>query len=113
MAKVELTNGDVVVRLTTAEKLGALRGGLRFPKSSVERVEVFEKGLRATRGIRAPGLALPGRIKAGTWRSRRHGREFVAVTKGRPAVRLHLADQPFASVLVSADDPAELAASLS
>ncbi len=113
MAKVQLTNGDVVVRLTTAEKVGALHGDLRFPRSAVERVEVFEKGLSATRGMRAPGLAVPGRIKAGTWRSRRHGREFVAVTRGRPAVRLHLSGQPYASVLVSEDRPEELAASLS
>lgn len=111
MATVDVGTEAVTVRLTTAEKLAAWRGDLVFPRSSVTSVETFDDGLAATRGLRAPGLAIPRRRRIGTWR-RRHGKELVSVRGGQPAVRIELASQPFTAVVLGVDDADRLAASL-
>ncbi|MGR6319685.1 hypothetical protein Q2K19_27470 [Micromonospora soli] len=108
MATIDLTTDLIQVRLTAAEKLWALRGDLRFPRSAVRAVTVEPDGLHATRGLRAPGLGVPGRRKVGTWRGR-SGREFVSVRAGQPAVRITLAGQRYDAVLVGADDAPALA----
>ncbi len=66
MATTTLTPDEVVVRLTTAEKIGSLHGDLRLPRAAVSAAEVVDEPLAATRGLRRPGLAVPGRVKAGT-----------------------------------------------
>ena len=106
-------NGDTLeVRFTPAEKiLGLLLRDVRFPTSAVRAVEVVPDGLAATRGIRAPGLALPGVRKIGTWR-RRGGKSIVTVRRGQPAVRIDLAGQRYESLLIGLDRPEELAAKL-
>jgi hypothetical protein len=68
--------------------------------------------VRAIRGLRAPGLALPGRRKLGTWRSAT-GQVLVAVHGHRPAVRIVLDGQRYTSLLIATDAAEELLASLS
>ena len=45
----------LVVRLSTLEKLGALRGDARLPMAGVRAVRVSERPWSELRGIRAPG----------------------------------------------------------
>ncbi|MER7457694.1 hypothetical protein [Micromonospora sp. NPDC126480] len=111
MAVVEIDRDSVHVRLSTAEKIWALRGDVTFPRSAVRQVEVLPDGLAATRGLRAPGLGLPGLRKVGTWRGRA-GTEFVSVRGGEPAVRITLAGQRYDAVLIGAAGPEQLARSL-
>lgn len=108
MATVDLSTDTIRVLLTTAEKVWALRGDLAFPRDAVRAVIVEPDGLRATRGLRAPGLAAPGLRKVGTWRGRA-GREFVSVRADQPAVRITLTGQRYDSLLIGADDAAALA----
>ncbi len=108
MSTVRIDPDTVEVRLTAGEKLGALHGDLRVPRSAIRRVEVVPDGLAAARGLRAPGLALPGRRKLGRWRSR-DGTQFVAVRRGEPALRLSLDGHRFAGMLVSTPDASALA----
>ena len=108
MATIEMTPPTLRVSLTRGEKvLGVLRN-LEVPLSAVRSVTVVPDGLAAARGLRAPGLGLPGRRKIGTWRRGGH-RSLVSVRRG-PAVRLELTGQRFDTVLVSADDAAAVAA---
>lgn len=111
MSTVIVTGETVEVRLRAAEKIGALHGDLRVPRSAVRTAEVVAKGVRAARGLRAPGLELPGVIKLGTWRGRGVTR-FVAVRRGTPALRLTLDGQRYDEILVSTPDAAALAAAL-
>lgn len=108
MAAIEIDRDSVHVRLSTAEKIWALRGDLTFPRTAVRQVEVVPDGLAATRGLRAPGLAVPGARKVGTWRGRA-GTEFVSVRGGEPAVRITLTGQRYDAVLIGATQPEELA----
>ena len=82
-----------------------------MPLSAVRDVEVVEDAVAATSGLRAPGLALPGVRKIGTWR-RVGRRTLVSVRRGQPAVRVTLEGQRWNELLVGSDDAAAVAASV-
>lgn len=111
MAELSVTPATVQVRFTTAEKIGGLVRNLTFPVSAVTSVTVEPDGLGAVRGIRAPGLALPGRRKIGTWRGRGH-RTLVSVRAGEPALRVTLAGQHFNELVLGHPDAARWAEQL-
>jgi hypothetical protein len=112
MATVQLTPSTLSLRLTRGEKIAGLLRDVEVPLASVRSVEVVTDPLAAVRGLRAPGLALPGVRKVGTWR-RAGQRTLVCVRRGRPAVKIELAGQRWAALLVGADDAAALADDLS
>ena len=105
--------GDALeVRFTRVEKISGLLRDVRVPLAAIRRVEVVPDALAATRGLRAPGLGVPGVRKIGTWRSR-DGKALVSVRRGQPAVRVELTGQPWSSLLIGTDDTSALAAALS
>jgi hypothetical protein len=111
MATVQLTPTTVTVRFTLAEKIAGLVRDVEVPRAAVRGAELVPDPLTAMRGLRAPGLALPGVRKVGTWR--RHGeKSLVSVRRGQPAVRIRLSGQRFDTLLVGADDAAALAGEL-
>ena len=106
-----LTADALHVRFTTAEKLTGLLRDLTVPRSAVVRAEVVRDGLAAARGLRAPGLGLPGLRKIGTW-YHRGTRTAVSVRRARPAVRIELTGQRYDALLLDVERPEELAAAL-
>ena len=114
MAEIVLTEHRVVVRLTSAEKVWALRrDDITVPLAAIRAVAVVPDGLSAAHGLRSPGLGVPGRRKVGTWRGRGR-RTFVCVRRGEPALRIRLrARSPFDTLLVGNERAADLAAELS
>jgi hypothetical protein len=103
MASLAPQADDLVLRLSSLEKAGALHGDLRIPLEAVESVVADQRPFRALRGIRAPGTGFPGLIALGTWRYR-GGKDFAALYRGRSAVVVTLRDASFRRLLVSADD---------
>lgn len=112
MTRTRVEDDTLTLSFTTAEKFAGLLRDQLVPVTAVTHAEVVPDGLEAARGLRAPGLALPGRRKLGTWRTG-SGRALVAVQGHRPAVRLTLTGQRYASLLITTDAPDELVASLS
>ena len=110
MATVSTTPGTLTVTLSRAERVLGLLRDLEVPRAAVRAVEVLPDGLAAARGLRAPGLGLPGR-RIGTWRGRGE-KTLVSVRRGQPAVRVRLAGQRFDTLLLGVDDPAAVAGSL-
>ena len=110
MATVTTTPQTLHVSLTRAERILGLLRDLEVPRSAVRAVEVVPDGLAAVRGLRAPGLGLPGR-RIGTWRGRGE-KTLVSVRRGQPAVRVRLAGQRFDALLLGVDDPAAVADTL-
>jgi hypothetical protein len=108
MALVQTTPSTLTVHFTRAEKILGLLRDVELPRSAVRAVEVVPEPLAAMRGLRAPGLALPGLRKVGTWR-RRGERTLVSVRKGQPAVRIRLGGARYDTVLIGADDAVVLA----
>ncbi len=111
MADLRLTPTTLSLRLRRGEKIAGLLRDLDVPLTAVRGAEVVAEPLRGVRGLRAPGLALPGRRKIGTWR-RPGERTLVCVRKGQPAVRVQLEGQRYTALLVGADDAAGLAAAI-
>jgi hypothetical protein len=111
MAALQLRPPVLSVSLTRAEKILGLLRDVDVPLSAVRDVEVVADAPSATRGLRAPGLGLPGVRKIGTWRGA--GRKtLVCVRRGQPAVRVRLDGQRWDELLVGADDAPAVAAAL-
>jgi hypothetical protein len=111
MSTVRITDDHLHVRFTAAERVGGLVRDQRIPLAAVVSAEVVESPITEVRGLRAPGLALPGVRKVGTWR-RFGGKELICVRKDEPAVRIELSGQPYAALLLGTDDAAQVAAQL-
>jgi hypothetical protein len=111
MATVTMTPQTLRVSLSRAERVLGLLRDLEVPRSAVQAVEVVPDGFAATRGLRAPGLALPRLRRVGTWRGR-GGKTLVSVRRGRPAVRVRLTGQRFDTLLLGVDDPDAVAGAL-
>ncbi len=112
MAQLLATHDRVLVRFTPVEKAAGLLRDLNVPRSAVVSVEVADDGLRAVRGMWAPGTHIVGVRKIGTWR-RWHGwKSLVSVRRGQPAVKITLHGAAYNEVLVGLDDAGEVAQQL-
>ncbi|SET19577.1 hypothetical protein SAMN04488546_1612 [Geodermatophilus poikilotrophus] len=111
MATVTTTPRTLHVSPTRAERVLGLLRDLEVPLSAVRSVDVVPDGPAAARGVRAPGLGLPGLRLIGTWRGR-GGKSLVSVRRGQPAVRVRLTGQRFDTLLLGVDDPAAVAGAL-
>ncbi|MGW0628885.1 hypothetical protein [Streptomyces sp. NPDC002758] len=104
MTRLLVDGGDLVVRLTWAERLVARRREVRVPRAAVRRVTVEPDWWRALRGERRTGRWLPDRFCVGEWRHP-DGLDFVAVRERGPVVVVDLGPTaPFARLTVSASD---------
>ncbi len=103
MAKLRVEGTDLVLSLTTTEKIAGLHGDLRVPLRQVTSIETLPDALAAVRGVRAPGLAIPGRTKIGTWRGR-GARRFVVARRGEPGLRIRLKGARYDELLVATPD---------
>lgn len=108
MATIQLTPSELTVQLTRFEKIAGLLRDIEVPLSDVGTVDVVPDPLTAPRGLRAPGLGLPGVRKIGTWRAPGE-RTMVCVRRGQPAVRVRLRGQRFDTLLIGDDDATALA----
>jgi hypothetical protein len=109
MAELQVTQTTLTLHLTRAEKLLGFVRDVVVPLAAVRDVEVVPDPLAAVRGLRAPGLALPGLRKIGTWR-RPGSRTLVCVRRNQPAVRVHLLGVRHDALLIGTDDAAGVAA---
>lgn len=104
MATITTDRAHLHLHLSTGEKIAGLIRDVRVPLTSVRQVEAVPDGLDAVRGVRAPGLGLPGHRAIGTWRQP-GAKTLVSVRRGRPAVRVTLAGERYAALLVGTDHP--------
>jgi hypothetical protein len=109
VAKLGYEGDELVVRLSWLEKLGAFRGDVRVPRSSVRDVRATDQPWSELRGIRAPGTGWPGVIALGTRRGS-GVRDFSAVYGKRPAAVVELEGAEFDRLVVSVHDVAEVTA---
>ncbi len=111
MARLLVSNDVVTVSLSAIEKAEALHGDVSVPRAAVVSARVAPDGLDEVHGLRMPGTGLPGVIMVGSWRDK--GRVTFAVCHGRrPAVVLELAGQHYDRLVVTVENPDEVAAAL-
>lgn len=124
MASVEIHPDRMVIRLSAAEKALALRrSDVVLARAAITSTLITDDPWVWPRGVRAPGVRLPGSLAVGVWRGP-GGRDFVLARRGRPAVVLDLdpaitAQQPasdefddFVRVVLSTRHAAELVRAL-
>ena len=115
MAAITRTPTHLTVTFSTYEKVAGLLRDISVPTDSVASVSVESDGIRAARGLRAPGLGVPGVRKIGTWRRRAEGRTqrtAVSVRRGQPAVRIELRGTSWDQLLIGQDDARAVATEL-
>ncbi|WP_104523630.1 hypothetical protein [Blastococcus atacamensis] len=111
MTSILVSDEALTVRLPLVSRIAGVLGEQVVPRSAITGADVVTDGLAAARGLRAPGLAIPGRREIGTWRGR-GARRFVDVRRGQPALRLRLRGQRYDELLIGHDDAAALVAQL-
>jgi hypothetical protein len=111
MTTLHIEGNDLALRFTPYEKVAGLVRDIRVPLASIRSVELVENGLSAAKGLRAPGLGLPGIRKLGTWRTF-GAKSLVSVRREVPAVRVSLEGERYDTLLVSTSDAREIAARL-
>jgi len=111
MAELVIEGDDLVVRLSTVEKLEAVHGEVRVPLASVKSVEVLDDALGAIHGIRV-GTGIPGSVAIGTFTSRT-AKIFGVVHHDTPrGVRVTLEGDHFDEIIVGCPHPEAVASSL-
>ena len=119
MARVEVHEDRLIIRLTVSEQITALRRGeIVLSREAISSAVITEDPWVWIRGVRAPGTSIPRRIAMGTWRGS-SGRDLVLVRSGRAAVVLDFNDgdqspefDHFARVIISTEHAAELVQAL-
>lgn len=111
MATLSLNNRSLTVRLSIIERILAMHGDLTLPLTDITAADSTPDGIASVRGLRAPGLGIPGWVKLGTWR-RRGGGAFALVIGRGPAIRVHLASGTYREVVVSTRDADHLASQI-
>jgi hypothetical protein len=111
MAELIIEGEDLVVRLSTVERLEAVHGEVRVPFASIKTVEVLDDAMGAIHGIRV-GTGIPGSVAIGTFSSRT-AKIFAVVHHDTPrGVRVTLEGDHFDELIVGCPDPEAVAASL-
>ena len=100
MAEIDLGGGQLTVRLSRLERLGALRGDVAVALADVAAVRAVDDPWAELRGVRAPGTGVPGVIALGTRRGG-FGRDFAAVYGHNPGIVVELAHGPFGRLVIS------------
>lgn len=86
MASVEIYSDRILIRLSRAERILALRRtDVLLDRTAITTALITDDPMLWVRGVRAPGLRAPGGFALGTWRGS-GGRDFVLARPGRPAV---------------------------
>ena len=111
MPYVKIVDQTVWIRRSPPERIAGILRDLTVPMSTVRDAHVAADGLREARGVRAPGLHLPGVNTYGTWRGSR-GKTCVAGGGRKPALVLTRQGHEYERIVVSADDAAVLMARL-
>ena len=111
MAECVVSGDQLIVRLSTAERLEAVHGEVAVPLSSIRSVDVAENLMTFVHGLRV-GTGIPGSTAVGTFTSKT-ARIFGVVHHGQHrGVRIVLEGADFDEILVSCDDPEKVAASI-
>ena len=111
MAHLQIDEHSLVIVLSPKERIQAFHGNVSVPRSAVADVRVVPDGMHEVHGIRAPGTALPGVTKVGTWRSA-GATTFAACHGHAPAVVIDLTGESYDRLVVTVQDPEAVQRSL-
>ncbi len=104
MARVYVTDKQLVVQLRGIDKIWAMRRGVTVPLSQVRGATADPGARRELKGRRSPGLHIPGIVAVGTF-YRDGERTLWQVYRGDRAVVIQLSGEPYDRLIVEVEDP--------
>ena len=111
MAELIVDGDELVVRLSTVEKLESVHSEVKVPLSSVSSVEVLDDAVHEVHGFRV-GTGVPGYVAVGTFTSR-DDKIFAVVHHDTPrGVRVRLEGAQYDELIIGCENPEQVAASL-
>ncbi|HEV8065779.1 MAG TPA: hypothetical protein VGP46_13140 [Acidimicrobiales bacterium] len=111
MAELLIEGDELVVKMSTAERLEAVHGEVRVPVTSISRAWAVPSAWPELRGIRAPGTGIPNVVAVGTRRGQ-FGKDFAVVHGTGPAVVVELEGADYQRIVVTTDDAETVASQL-
>lgn len=108
MARLEIVENGLWIRLSFGEKLMAVHGDLFIPVTSLRGAQVADEQWLNTVGFRVPGTAIPGLVIYGTYLKRKQ-RDFIVWSRPKQVLQLNLSGTPFNRVILGVDDAATMA----
>ena len=105
MAKLEVKDEYVLLKLSKLEALGACHLSMKIPITELLKVEFVENPWtsQTMRGMRAPGTGIPYIIMLGTLRNLKGWKAFCAIYKRKPVAVLSWKSGPFNQWIITAD----------
>jgi hypothetical protein len=111
MAQCVVDGDQLLVRLSTEEKVESVHGDVSVPLACVRSVEVVDKVLDLVHGVRV-GTGIPGSTAVGTFTSK-SARIFGVIHHGQHrGVRISLEGADFDEILIGCADPESMAAGI-
>lgn len=107
MATISITPSTLIVSLSRFERFFGLLPSLEIPLSNV-RGATHDDGIWRDIGVRAPGLALPGRALIGTFRKRKF-KDYVVWRKEPQLVVIQLAGERWDRLVIGVSDAESIA----
>lgn len=106
MTTIEISSGDLIVRIEGLDRFFACKSEIRVPLAHVTAVGSGTATARnASRPSRMVGTNVPGILRAGTCYER-VGRVFWDVHKAERAIEIELKDDRYAKLVIEVADPA-------
>jgi hypothetical protein len=99
VARLLIDGRDLVLSMTTREKVAGFHGNIRIPLTAVQSARAVKYPWPTLRGWRMAGITIPGRLALGT---RRHGGgfDFCALHRRQEAVQVDLNAGRFGRLIV-------------
>ena len=103
MTTIELTDAELIVHVRGLDKVLSFKSEIRVPLAHVEGVAPASEEVAVAKGLRAPGISIPG-LTAGTFYGA-DGRAFWDVHDPDKAIVIYLQHDTFTKLIVEVDDP--------
>jgi hypothetical protein len=107
MARLDVDDETLVVRLGIIDAMLSMRSTMRFPLTSVKNVYVDPVAGEEPKGFKAPGTAIPGTLTKGTFHF--DGvKTFWNIWRGALVVVVELSEQKFDRIVIEQANPEEI-----
>jgi hypothetical protein len=111
VANLVISDQSVALHLSPAEKAEALHGDLTLPRSAITGVRVVSSCMDDVRGFKLVGAGIPGVMMVGTFKGA-DGSTFALCHGNGPGIVLYLTGEHYDRVVLSIDNPEQVAAEL-
>lgn len=112
MAELLRDGQDLVLRLSTIEKMEGIHGDIRVPLSSVQGIAVLDDVIHAVHGLKMAGSRVPGMFAMGTFVSGEETIFALVHHQTHRGVKVSLTGKKLDALILGVENPEQLVSSL-